>query len=129
MTVVGMPIGGSEVNGIIAVGVTERPDIQSGEWVLLQIEAGVVIGASAIQPDPPVLAPTVARLDEVGSPKMDTILLRVAGTREAWANVGQGRVVEVMDRGELAMDGDEAVFIRYMTNLLDVLRGAARLLA
>lgn len=128
MTVVGLTLGGSEVNGIVAIGVTREPTITSGSWLEIQVIGGRVTGVSNVRSDPPELAPTVARLDEVGSPKSTSVLLRMAGDRSAWDAVGKGDIVDVMDKGRLAADGDEVIFIRYMLDMLALLRAGALIL-
>ena len=125
MTLIGTSFGGPEVSGIIAVGVTADGAMTSGLWIGIKVLGGTVRAISGVKSDPPVLLPAVAKIDDLTAPTQHTVLLRVAANRHDWDRIADGAAVAVMDAAGLTTDGDEAVFIRYMADVLELLRAAA----
>ena len=126
MTVVGLPLGGPELSGIIALCVGEGLSDESGAWWAVAVRHGFVFAVEPLNYIPR-LRPAVEAIEEVGSPRDDTVLLRIAASAPTWASVAEGGLVVAIDARLVEADGDEAVFIRYMSDMMALLRQAAQM--
>lgn len=117
-------VSGSEVTGLIALGATDDANMAPGDWLVLAVTNGIVIAIDERTEPPPKLEPTVKRLDTLKNPPQDQVIFRLAGTDGHWQDIAAGRVYELLDERDVALDGDESVFIRYMDDCLAIIRAA-----
>jgi hypothetical protein len=120
-------LGEPLVGGVVALGETEDGQIRSGSWVIVEIERGRAVGVE-VSTVPPDIVPTIQRLETLSDTTVPRVIFVAAALRETWEQVKLHGVVGAMDQGEIALDGDESLFIRHLPECLELIKASCHLI-
>ena len=118
-------VGGREVSGDFCFGLTEQGAMDVGVWYSASVIEGKVAKLQSTYGPPPVLRSTVELVGGGESDDVSRVLLRLAATRGTWQMIQGGGLVLALDQHLVTADGDEAIFIRYMNDVLNLVEAAA----